>query len=55
MEKITADQLSIYGPIVQMLFRSAYPDGLTMDQLREKAHRHGYLRRILAALEQEGR
>lgn len=55
MEKITADQLSRYGPIIPMLFRSSYPDGLTIDQLRENAVKHVYLRRILAALEQEGR
>lgn len=53
MEKITADQLSMYGPIVQMLFRGAYPNGLAMDQLRDEASKHGYLRRILAALEKE--
>ena len=53
MEKITDDMLSACGPIVQILFRDAYPEGLTLDQLRDEASGHGYLRRILAALKKE--
>lgn len=53
MDKITVQQLTAWGPIVGLLFRNAYPDGLTMEQLRAEAPKHGYLRRILAALEKE--
>ena len=53
MDRITADRLTEFGPIVQLLFRGAYPNGLTMELLRDEAPRHGYLRRVLAALEKE--
>ena len=51
MDKITADRLAACGPIVQLLFRGAYPEGLTLEGLRAEAPRQGYLRRVLAAVE----
>lgn len=55
MERITANQLDRFGPIIQLLFRLSFPEGLSMDELREKAPGQGYLRRVLAGLEKEGR
>lgn len=53
MDKITFDKLASCGPIIQLLFQNAYPNGLTLEQLRDEASGHGYLRRILAVLEKE--
>ena len=53
MDRITAEMLNQHGPIVKKLFQAAYPDGLDPDALRVEAGKHGYLRRMLAALEGE--
>lgn len=53
-ERITAErleQLEQLGPVVRALFRGAYPEGLTLEELRADAPEHGYLRRVLAAVE----
>ena len=53
-EIITADMLTVHGPIVQKLFRAKYPGGATREKLAEDAPAHGWLRRVLESFEREG-
>lgn len=47
MDKIVAEDLARHGPIVVTLFRALYPEGLTLEELRNEAERHGFLRMVL--------
>ena len=51
-EKITADRLEAQGPVVGAIYRKLYPEGLTRTELEELAPAHGWLRRVLAGLEE---
>lgn len=46
MDKITYDKLDEFGPVVKSTFRLLYPNGLTMDELEQKAHKYNWLRMI---------
>ena len=51
MDKITYDKLEKFGPVVQTTFRLLYPDGLTKEELEEKAKTYNWLRIIKEGLE----
>ena len=50
MDKITHDMLDKFGPVVQTTFRMLYPNGLTLEQLKEKAEKYNWLRIIREGL-----
>ena len=43
---ITYDMLAELGPVVQSMFRMLYPNGLTMEQVEEKATQFNWMRLI---------
>lgn len=49
--RITADMLAGQGPLVVALFRSLYPDGLTLEEAQRQSESRGWLRRALEATE----
>ena len=50
MDKITFDMLDKFGPVVQTTFRMLYPNGLTKEELAEKAKSYNWLRIIKEGL-----
>ena len=50
MEKITYRNLDAFGAVVQGTFRLLYPDGLTREQLAQKAEDFHWLRAIYESL-----
>ena len=43
---ITYDMLGELGQVVQSMFRMLYPNGLTMEQIEEKAESYAWMRLI---------
>lgn len=43
---ITYDMLSELGQVIQSMFRMLYPNGLTMEQIEEKAEHYAWMRLI---------
>lgn len=52
MELITYDKLEKFGSVLQGTFRLLYPNGLTMEELEEKAKSYSWLRIILAGIKE---
>lgn len=50
MEKITYDMLTEFGQVVQTTFHLLYPNGLTVEELKEKAKEYNWLRIIYEGL-----
>lgn len=46
MSKVTYEKLDEFGPVVKSTFRMLYPNGLTVEQLAEKAQSFNWLRMI---------
>ena len=46
MNKITYDMLNDFGSVVKGTFRLLYPNGLTMEELEQKAKEFNWLRLI---------
>ena len=46
MEKITYDMLDKFGAVVKNTFRLLHPNGLTMEELEQKAKDFNWLRLI---------
>ena len=44
---IYADDVEQYGGVILWLFKNAYPDGATMEQLEADAPNHGWIRNLL--------
>ena len=43
---ITYDMLAELGPVIQSMFRMLYPNGLTVEQVEEKAQSFAWMRLI---------
>ena len=43
---ITYDMLSELGQVVQSMYRMLYPNGLTIEQVEEKAENYAWMRQI---------
>ena len=52
MERITYDMLDKFGSVVKATFRLLYPNGLTMEELEQKAKEYSWLRIILAGIKE---
>ena len=52
MDKITYEQLDEFGPVIKSTFHLLYPNGLTMDELREKSQKFNWLRLIYERLKE---
>jgi hypothetical protein len=46
MNKITYDMLTDFSDVVKGTFRLLYPNGLTMEELEQKARQYNWLRII---------
>lgn len=46
MDKITFELLDEFGPVVKSMFRLLYPNGLTVEELEQKAKDYNWLRII---------
>ena len=53
MKKVTHDMLDIFGPTVKGAFRLLYPDGLTVEELSQKAQKFNWLRAIYEHFKEE--
>lgn len=49
---ITVQDMDRFGGVIVRLFLATYPDGTTVEQLRHDAPRHGWIRMVLAQLEE---
>lgn len=52
MYKITYDMLDKFGPVVKSTFRLLYPNGLTIDELEQKAKEYNWLRIIYEGIKE---
>ena len=52
-KKITANELVACGPVVCLMFKQMYSDGLERENLERLAQSHGWARRALEALDKE--
>lgn len=53
MEKITYDKLVGVSEVVRGVYRLLYPNGLTMEELEQKAEEFAWLRMIYARIKGE--
>ena len=53
MKKVTYDMLIGFGEVVSSIYRMLYPDGLTLEQLEEKAERFHWLEAIYKRFKEE--
>lgn len=53
MKKVTYDMLGEFGEVVSNIFRMLYPNGLTVEQLEEKAEQFHWLKAIYKRFKEE--
>lgn len=52
MDKITAADLEESGLVIQKLFETKYPEGLTLEEMQEEGRKYGWVNRALLRLQQ---
>lgn len=53
MEKVTYDMLDKFGPVVKATFRMLYPNGMTIEELKQKSKDYNWLRNIYMCFKEE--